>query len=252
MQQFLKEAEKEKKGNKFCRKSLAWAEVAFLLAGFGLLAVFFGQKAYEKLFQSYQEYRFEQEREGRQASAADFIKRKAGLSKPDEAPAEPAKPEAKTATTRKPALAQGEIVGRIVIPRIGVSAMVQEGVDKKTLSRAVGHVPSTSLPGYGGNVALAAHRDTHFRPVKNLKVGDRIEMETAGATYKYRVEKMWIVSPKDVSVLKPTPGPALTLITCYPFQYVGHAPKRYIVRATQLPGEEVARAGAGKAAALAR
>jgi sortase A len=251
MEPFLNGADDNKKQKKFCRRTLAWAEIGFLIAGFGLLAVFFGQKVYEKLFQSYQEYRFEQQREGKQATATEFIKRKAGLSQPTEAPAVAAKPERKAAT-RKPLPARGEIVGRIVIPRIGVSAMVQEGVDKKTLSRAVGHVPSTSLPGQGGNVALAAHRDTHFRPVKNLKVGDRIELETAGATYKYRVDKMWVVTPKDVSVLKPTASPALTLITCYPFQYVGNAPKRYIVRATQLPGEEVASSGAGKTAALAR
>jgi len=123
------------------------------------------------------------------------------------------------------------IVGRLLIPQLRLTAIVQEGVDAGTLRRAVGHVPGTALPGERGNVALAGHRDTLLRPLRDIRVNDGIELQTLEGEYRYRVLSARIVSPSDVSVLKPTNRDTLTLITCYPFYYVGPAPKRFVVRA---------------------
>lgn len=217
------------------RKVLRWGEIALLIAGFACMAIFVGHRGYEWVYQSYEDYRFRQEVAGVKPSATGFVREKLGLDKRRPAPEPPPQADIRDPEPpRRQPLKRGELVGRVSIPRLGVSAIVHEGVDNRTLARAVGHVPSTARPGERGNMALAAHRDTHFRPVRNLKPGDVIQMETVDGTYEYKVAKMWVVSPKDVSVLKPTRENVLTLITCYPFNYVGHAPKRYIVRAIQV------------------
>jgi sortase A len=126
---------------------------------------------------------------------------------------------------------EGTLVGRIEIPRLGVSAIVLQGVGKKTLRRAVGHIPETPLPEAGGNVGLAAHRDSFFRDLKDVRKDDVITLETLEGNYQYRVEWTKIVEPEDTEVLGDTQVPALTLVTCYPFYYVGSAPERFIVRA---------------------
>jgi sortase A len=128
------------------------------------------------------------------------------------------------------------VIGRIAIPRLGISAMVQEGVDDKTLALAVGHIPWTAMPGETGkNVGLAAHRDTLFRNLKDVARDDEITLTTLDNTYTYRVASFTVVKPEDVSVLAPRAGEnTLTLVTCYPFYFVGHAPKRFIVRARQV------------------
>ena len=123
------------------------------------------------------------------------------------------------------------LIGRIDIPRLGVSAIVRKGVDDRTLRRAVGHVPETALPGEAGNVALAGHRDTFFGPLRRVREGDRIRLRTPDGDFNYVVRESRIVEPTDLSVLAPTSGATLTLITCYPFNYVGPAPQRFIVRA---------------------
>ena len=128
-------------------------------------------------------------------------------------------------------LAPGDIVGRVAIPRVGVSAIVREGDDAAILRRAVGHIPGTALPGGTGNAALAGHRDTFFRGLRNIREGDEIVLSTAAGEARYVVETTRIVDPSEVSVLAPTEGPVLTLVTCYPFNYIGAAPRRFIVRA---------------------
>lgn len=125
-----------------------------------------------------------------------------------------------------------QLLGRITVPRLDLSAAVDEGVDDNTLSLAIGHIPGTALPGLAGNVAVAAHRDTFFRPLKNIRENDEIDFLTTQGEYRYRVTSMRIVNPEDVGVLKPSPHPELTMITCYPFDFFGHAPKRFIVQAT--------------------
>jgi len=126
------------------------------------------------------------------------------------------------------------VLGRLEIPRLRISAIVAEGVDKKTLARAVGHVSTTAQPGRPGNCALAGHRDTFLRGLGNVRVNDVIRIVTRDRTYVYEVEWTEVVEPRRIDVLDPTPQRAVTLITCYPFRYVGHAPKRFIVRARQV------------------
>jgi sortase A len=125
----------------------------------------------------------------------------------------------------------GSVLGKLVIPRLGLSAIVNEGDDEPILMRAVGHIPGTAFPGYAGTVALAGHRDTFFRALKDMRDGDAIVFESGQVAHRYRVVRTQIVAPDDVAILKPAAEPALVLITCYPFTYIGHAPKRFAVTA---------------------
>jgi LPXTG-site transpeptidase (sortase) family protein len=134
----------------------------------------------------------------------------------------------------KPApLELGTPLARLRIKRIAIDAMVQEGFDTATLKRAVGHAPSSAKPGQKGNVVLAAHRDTFFAGLREVKQGDIIELESAtGRQDSYKVSKIFVVKPTDSWVMRSTPDKnLLTLITCYPFRYVGSAPNRLIVQA---------------------
>jgi len=127
----------------------------------------------------------------------------------------------------------GDVIGRIEIPRIHVSVIVLEGSDTRILRVAAGHVPGTTLPGTIGNVAIAAHRDSFFRPVREIRSNDMITLTTSHGVFRYRVDGTEIVDPNDVQVLHRTEDAELTLVTCYPFYYVGSAPKRFIVHARQ-------------------
>jgi sortase A len=133
------------------------------------------------------------------------------------------------------ALPIGEPMGRIEVPRLHVSAAVANGDDDGTLMLAIGHLPDTPFPWEAGNSALAGHRDTFFRQLRNIRVGDDMRVATPYGDFTYQVSRTLIVTPDDLSVLEPTPEPTLTLITCYPFSYVGHAPKRFIVQAVRVP-----------------
>lgn len=126
------------------------------------------------------------------------------------------------------------LIGRIEIPRLLLSAVVVEGIDKTTLRRAVEHIPGTALPGQPGNVGLAGHRDTFFRPLKDVRIQDEIQFSTPEGDFKYQVESLRIVEPDDVGVLAPSSENVLTMVTCYPFFYIGAAPKRFVVRARQV------------------
>jgi sortase A len=119
------------------------------------------------------------------------------------------------------------------IPRIRLEVSVLEGTDDVTLDRGVGHIADTAAPGDDGNIGIAGHRDGFFRGLMNVVPGDAIELGTRHGTESYRIERTWIVNPDDVSVLDPTPERSLTLVTCYPFYFVGPAPQRYIVRAVR-------------------
>lgn len=140
----------------------------------------------------------------------------------------------------------GSLVGRLDVPRLGLSAIVREGVGSKTLRRGAGRIPGTALPWEpAGNVGIAAHRDRVFRPLKDIGKKDIITLTTVEGTYRYQVEWTRIVTPKDTEVLHDTPEPTLTLVTCYPFYYVGSAPKRFIVRARQIEAPEPGLQGEG-------
>jgi len=117
------------------------------------------------------------------------------------------------------------------IPKLGLEAPVLDGTDDWTLNRGVGHIAGTALPGMAGNLGIAGHRDGFFRGLKDIARGDTIELETLKGRQAYVVQDIRIVRPDDVWVLDATPAPALTLVTCYPFYFVGSAPERYIVRA---------------------
>ena len=124
---------------------------------------------------------------------------------------------------------------KLTIPRLRLTAMVEDGVGENVLRRAAGHIPHTSLPGRPGNVGLAAHRDTLFSRLRGIKSLDRIVLSTPTVDYNYQVVSTSIVNPDDVSVLAPSQDQKLlTLVTCYPFEFFGHAPKRFIVRAEQI------------------
>jgi len=133
------------------------------------------------------------------------------------------------------ALASRALVGRIDVPRLRLSALAREGVDVRTLRGSVGHVPGTALPGEPGNAAFAAHRDTFFRPLAGIRKGDMVLVTTPDAVHRYRVYATSIVSPSEVSVLRSGQRSQLTLVTCYPFDYVGSAPQRFIVQAELTP-----------------
>ena len=138
----------------------------------------------------------------------------------------------KGAPASAPALKVGDLIGRVDIPRITLSAAIAEGDDDKTLGKAVGHLPDTPLPWHRrGNVAFSAHRDGLFRKLEHVRIGDLVQVVTIRGEYHYRETKTHIVNPNDVWVLAPTKAPTLTLITCYPFSFVGTAPQRFVVQA---------------------
>jgi len=128
---------------------------------------------------------------------------------------------------------QGELA-LLSIARLELEVPIFSGTSKKTLNRGAGLVEGTSPPGAAGNIVVSAHRDSFFRPLEDIRVGDVIELQSPDGMQRFEVGKIFITDPLDISVLEPTAQPSLTLITCYPFRYVGFAPERFIVRATQI------------------
>jgi len=120
------------------------------------------------------------------------------------------------------------------ITRLGLQAPVVQGTDELALNRGVGHIAGTAAPGQFGNIGIAGHRDGFFRVLKDVAVGDTIEVDLHDQIDFYRVSKMFVVDPRDVSVLRSHSIPSLTLVTCYPFFFLGSAPKRFIVQATRV------------------
>jgi sortase A len=125
----------------------------------------------------------------------------------------------------------GRTIAILRVPEIRLEVPVLEGIDEMTLNRGVGRIPGTARPGEAGNLGLAGHRDGFFRGLKDVEVGDELELETLGGVRSYRIEQISIVTPDDVRVLEPSDEEVITLVTCYPFYFVGKAPQRYIVRA---------------------
>jgi len=211
-------------------------EWLFLLGGLIALDVYIWINASSVAYQAYQDWTFDETMRGLKPSVRGFVADEiywlfGGSKGKSVAPAEDLSPQRSPA--QRP-LMPAMLIGRMRIPRLSVMAMVREGADGSTLERAVGHIPGTALPGATGNVALAGHRDTFFRPLRNIRKNDTIELETANGTYRYVVESTEIVGPRDVSVLAAAENQkTLTLVTCYPFYYIGSAPKRFVVRAVQ-------------------
>ena len=151
------------------------------------------------------------------------------------ASAKPSFPFGNSSPSPPLAVSGPRVVGRVDIPRAHISAMIAEGVTARSLSVAVGHVPGTALPGQSGNTVLAAHRDTFFRRLGELQRGDAIRITGVSGEYTYHVSFTAIVNPSETWVLLPASGETLTLVTCYPFHFVGAAPKRFVVRAHGSP-----------------
>jgi sortase A len=219
-------------------RALEWI---FLFIGLIALDCFVWVNTSSTLYQSYQDWAFDQTLRGLHPDVSGFVRDQVRrlMSQGEETPA-PAPPLPKEIPAPQPAQpevppAPRSLIGRLQIPRLNLSVMVREGADEGTLRQAVGHIPGTALPGKLGNVGLAGHRDTFFRSLRNIRADDEIQLETTNGAYRYVVKSTKIVTPRDVSVLEASGGDTLTLVTCYPFYYVGSAPKRFIVHATQLP-----------------
>jgi sortase A len=129
---------------------------------------------------------------------------------------------------------EGGVIGEMEVARLGLKVIVLQGDSPGILRRAVGHIRETALPGKSGNVALAGHRDSFFRPLRNIRSGDAITFKTLEGEFHYQVQSTAIVPSSDVSVLRPSSERTLTLITCFPFYYIGAAPNRFIVLARQI------------------
>ena len=149
-------------------------------------------------------------------------------------PGAPAAAKAPDAPSAHDAPGAPGVLALLDIPRLHISTPVLSGDDAATLDLAVGHLPDTPKPWEPGNSAFAAHRDGLFRPLRNVRVGDEVRVRTLEGDFTYRVRETRIVLPTDLSVLEPGDGPTLTLITCYPFNFVGNAPKRFIVHADRI------------------
>ena len=131
----------------------------------------------------------------------------------------------------KPAIKPGDVLGRLDIPRLDLSVVVLQGTSSRMLRRGTGHIESTPLPGEAGNSGIAGHRDTFFRGLKNIRKNDEIQFQTSTELFRFVVDWAKVVAPDDRSVLDPSTGSSLTLVTCYPFYFVGPAPNRFVVRA---------------------
>jgi sortase A len=126
---------------------------------------------------------------------------------------------------------EGDVLGRIEIPSVGVSVIVLQGTTPQTLRLGAGHIEGTALPGESGNIGIAGHRDTFFRGLKDIHRDDEILLQTVDGIARYKVDWIQITAPGDGGIVSPTTESGLTLVTCYPFHYIGAAPERYVVHA---------------------
>lgn len=151
-----------------------------------------------------------------------------------------------------PVISPDQMLTRVVIPKIGLDAIVVEGASRRDLSEGPGHMKQTAMPGETGNVVITGHRDTFFRHIYELVKGDQIQVRRSGRVFIYEVTSKRIVLPDDVSVIRQTHDPQLTLITCYPTYYIGPAPKRLVVfsklvsSSDDLPHKQAAQASSGQ------
>lgn len=215
-----------------------------LVIGLACLGYYGYTIANQQIYQVYENWAFDQQIAGRTVTFSDYVRAKTpfGFLAGTEAPARPIAAPSATTSTAVPIPPEGAVIGKVEIGRLDLSAVVRQGVTANTLSLAVGHVPSTAMPGQIGNFAIAAHRDTLFRVLKDIHTGDIVTFQSPTGLFKYQVVATKIVKPTDVSVLQSDgggliqdpPKKLLTMITCYPFYYVGSAPKRFIVEAKML------------------
>ena len=158
---------------------------------------------------------------------ARFYQEEAGNSLEEQIYAEAQRGLSQTRNVAK----EGDVLGRIEIPRLGLAVEVLEGTTSGTLRVGVGHIEGTALPGGPGNSGIAGHRDTFFRGLKDIRTGDEIQLQTATSLSRYKVDWVQIVNPRDTAILSPSIDSAITLVTCYPFRFIGAAPERFAVHA---------------------
>lgn len=220
-------------------RSLRWVEDTLWILGVVLLGAVLGEVAARWSYQTQQERALEQ------VPAPPPVTAPAMPSAPAVAAGEPEPQAARVKSVapkrslekkerRRAVAVDPTAVGRIEIPRIGVAAFVRDGADEGTLSVAVGLVPGTARPGEAGNMVLAGHRDTFFRPLRKIRLNDRIRVVVPPHTYEYRVQSLRVVEPEETSVLASKGVEELTLVTCYPFRFIGSAPERFIVSAARV------------------
>ena len=219
------------------KTALRFCEFAFITLGLGLLAVYAFFRMHGWFFQAYDSWSFDQVMKDRtyeadvsqlpesQPSPPNVVKEPETANYRDWAPARVLAHEKSLKRELR------GIVGRLLIPAVNLNVIVLEGTDPWTLNRAVGHIEGTALPGRAGNVGISAHRDGYFRNLGHIARGDEISILTPEKTYTYAVESTHIVNPGDIEVLAPSDQPVLTLVTCFPFYFVGDAPQRFIVKA---------------------
>jgi len=221
-----------------------WVERAFLLGGILGLGIWVWSIASRAIFQDWENWVFDSELRGHRATITGYLTEKRDQIAAKLSGTPPTETRSIVSSTNSPterSKAEGQqavpnngLIGRLVIPRLHLSVMVREGVGEHTLRLALGHIPGTAFPGQSGNVGVAGHRDTFFRNLREIHQDDLIRLETVRGTYLYRAERTEIVSPRKVSVLNAGLYPELTLVTCFPFYYVGSAPDRFIVKARQV------------------
>ena len=208
---------------------LRWSRRLFFTIGIVALGYVGFVLVDAKLYQAYQTWRFQQALEALKPPVSGGESLFLPSSPPSLAKADSANAEGLRMAGRG-----GSPLGRIEIAALGLEVMILEGTENGTLQRAVGHIPGTALPGQAGNVAIAGHRDTFFRPLRNIHKDDEITLTTLNGSYHYRVDSTKVVEPEEIGVLDDSDDAILTLVTCYPFYFVGAAPQRFIVRAHRL------------------
>jgi len=207
---------------------LRWSRYPFFIVGILALSYCATVLLDTWMYQVYETWRFQRALKGSQTSARS-VEQLASPPLPARAEADRARAESFGIDGHT-----GSPLGRIEISSIGLAAMIAEGVDRRTLRRAVGHIPGTPLPGQPGNVVITGHRDTFFRGLRNIHKDDEITLTTLYGSHRYRVDFTEVVEPTANEVLNDSADAILTIVTCYPFYFVGPAPKRFIVRAHRI------------------
>jgi sortase A len=213
------------------RKRATRVEKLLLFAGLVCVNIWIWSMVRTAVSQDWASWAFDQKLHGQPATVSEYVKFRLGIREAAKPPAAAKVTPPAPAPPQPPAIKTGDLIGRLEIPRLKLQAVVREGTGARTLDLALGHIPGTALPGQSGNVGVAGHRDSLFRGLGQIRKSDRIEFQTLNGTYEYDVESTRIVSPQTVSVLDASLQPEITLVTCYPFHYVGSAPDRFIVKA---------------------
>jgi len=219
------------------RTALRFCEIVLMLLGVTLLSVYAFFRMHGWFFQAYDSWSFNRVLQDRQHQESgsrlpeDSRHTRSLETEPEVADYRDWAPTRVLAHERSLKRKLRGTVGRLLIPSLQLNVIVLEGTDPWTLNRAVGHIEGTALPATTGNVGISAHRDGFFRNLGRIDRGDEISIVTAERTYTYAVESTHIVNPADVAVLAPSVKPVLTLVTCFPFYFLGDAPQRYIVKA---------------------